>query len=897
MPRSLAAITSLLFILGVAGAAHAAPYPTVRRLRGAALPALGSRAADAARAERGPTAGCGTAFEAVGDVLAQHFARPLSAPAPTPNSLDAGEIAVLENDGNFFYNDKDGYTKADLASISRAFYRTHGDDYDFLAVYFASGVDIRLGIPTALASAYPVRNFIHGIGLESFDVGESFGSPNRLQMIVNMNGLHRYPNDPDENIGTDSFSTMDVLAHELGHRWLAYVYVDSAGTPTPALLGRALIHWNFFFDTDASLMEGCEWAIPAADSFVTDSVSGAFGPLDQYLMGLRDKSEVESLLVINDPSDFNPPGDYVPYTSPFVGLGCHGRETRWTIDAIEAVHGPRIPNAAVAPKNYRVGVILAIPRGASAGEADLAKLEGIRSRLGPYYFAATEGRGSFDLELDSRAGQVRIAHESLGDTEEPLSPRPIGAKVTILQAGIPLAVDPASVRAFWRPLGDPAFTEVPLTPAGTDSFAGELPALGSEGQAEYYLYASSDSSGIESFDPPGGAAAPHRYRAGADLTPPAIVHHAVPYQGAHRMPQKLIARASDNLGLDSVWVEYYLDDGRFFTVAPSTAGKDSFAVSLGLGLGPNRWLAYRFVARDRSAAHNTTHSNAAYDTLRVTYDWTNDFENGSDGYSTANGTYSYRDLWHLTQELSSPAGRTGWKCGEEGAAYPPHMDAALYTPFIFGGVPGTKVTFDHRYDLENKDASQAWDGARIEVQSAGGPWMVVTPTGGYSHVVESSANPLGAGTPCWSGKSNGWRSEEVDITPYLPGPVRLRFRMGTDEFIGADGWYVDHVIVDFPQPPLDVPSPWEDIAVAPPWPNPTRGSLRLALSLPERSTVEWALFDLAGRRAATLWKGSAAAGPFDLAAELPASLASGLYFSRLSFGARQLAANRVVVVR
>src|SRR5689334_21770358 len=104
-----------------------------------------------------------------------------------------------------------------------------------------------------------------------------------------MNGLQKYPSDPDASIGggNDTFSTMDVIAHEFAHRWLAYTFVDSAGSPSPALLGRDYQHWNFFFDADSSFMEGCDWAIVRPDSFETDGVSSTFGALDQYLMGMR----------------------------------------------------------------------------------------------------------------------------------------------------------------------------------------------------------------------------------------------------------------------------------------------------------------------------------------------------------------------------------------------------------------------------------------------------------------------------------------------------------------------------------------------------------------------------------------------------------------------------------
>ena len=116
----------------------------------------------------------------------------------------------------------------------------------------------------------------------------------------------------------------------------------------PALLGRDYEHWNFFFDSDSSYMEGNDWTIVNPDSFRTDGAVNAYGTLDLYLMGLMAKSEIDSFFVVNDPSSFDPPGTYIPASASLVNLGCRGRATWWHIPDIEAVNGPRVPDAASA---------------------------------------------------------------------------------------------------------------------------------------------------------------------------------------------------------------------------------------------------------------------------------------------------------------------------------------------------------------------------------------------------------------------------------------------------------------------------------------------------------------------------------------------------------------------
>ena len=839
---------------------------------------------------------CGTRPGAGAEIVSAHLARVVGAPLPTPHSTDAGEIAVLEDDGSFFFSDPGHHNHVDLASVTNAFYRTHGDDYDAISVWLSSGLTDWLGSPTAFAAEISVRNLTQGIGLDLFDVGTGFGSPARLLGVLSMNGLLSYPANPDTNLLEGELTPLEILGHELGHLWSSYVYVDSGGSPSPALLGRDRQHWNFFLDTDASYMDGCDWVSVGPDSFFTDSVTTGYGRLDLYVMGLMSASEIDSFVVVNDPHDFDPPGNYVPAYPPLNHLGCRGRPTWWHVSDIEAVHGPRVPDAASAPHAFRMAFILVTANGNAATPADLSKLETMRSRFPGTFAYATRGRGTLDASLDSRAGRVCIAHTPLPDTETPLASRPVGCRVTIAQAGIPIALDPASVAALWRPAGGGGWTRIPLAPVAPDSFAGSLPPLPSDGGAEYVLVAASDSAGIDATDPPAGTSAPHVYQAGPDLAPPTIAHVPVRRQAARLLPQTLLARVTDNLGVDSVWVEVVVDGGTRSTVGAVRVGADSFAVSLGEGLVQDQRLAYQFRARDAAAARNLSAPGAADDTLLVGRNWLNDFENGAERYLHTPGRYSYRDAWHLAQEQSSPPGGTAWKCGAGGeGAYPPHLDSSLLLPTLTDLVPGTLLLFDHAYDLEQADASTAWDGARLEGVIGGSGWQVMTPAAGYTHTYLSNSSPFERGTACWSGHSGGWRTEIVDLTALAPGPAVVRFHMLADDYIGFGGWYVDHVRILYPGT-AGVPSATGPLTISRPWPNPARSELRLSVSLSRETRGEWSLYDVSGRRVADLWKGVAGPGGFEMRGSL-ARLPAGLYFSRLMLDGREAATARIALVR
>jgi hypothetical protein len=217
-------------------------------------------------------------------------------------------------------------------------------------------------------------------GLNIANYNPDLGLPPRVRTVLTMNGLQRYPADPGQDVtGLPNYVTQDVLAHEFGHQWLAYVQVQTPNGPSLVLLGRAFQHWSFFFDADGSVMEGPDWVQQGPDTFSSLPPIARFGPLDQYLMGVRGRDEVDSLTVLSDTATYHPPGPYVPISdanafphraravSTVRDRGRRGRErpARARRDGLAA-------RAAAA-------FALVVPRGSDAVAGDLAKLDAIRA--------------------------------------------------------------------------------------------------------------------------------------------------------------------------------------------------------------------------------------------------------------------------------------------------------------------------------------------------------------------------------------------------------------------------------------------------------------------------------------------------------------------------------------
>jgi hypothetical protein len=79
----------------------------------------------------------------------------------------------------------------------------------------------------------------------------------------------------------------------------------------------------------------------------------------------------------------------------------------------------------------------------------------------------------------------------------------------------------------------------------------------------------------------------------------------------------------------------------------------------------------------------------------------------------------------------------------------------------------------------------------------------------------------------------------------------------------------------------------EKVRLHPNYPNPFRGATTVKYDIPEQMSVRLSVFDVLGRRVATLVRGERSAGQYTVSwspGEDGSSLASGIYFVRLKAG-------------
>jgi hypothetical protein len=293
-------------------------------------------------------------------------------------------------------------TRVSETALSRLFLKQHPDDFDHIVAFLGFDEDL----DGSYAYEVNVMNEIDGIGLGRFDNSAIWGSRGRLRSFVMMGSLDgpgRYPSDPLKVfLGTNN--TITILAHESGHRWLAYADFSDAGEASASILGRQRSHWSFFLNSGGSVMEGNEiedrGASLGAQRFVTTGATRTYSSLDQYLMGFVGPEAVPSLMLVENPVGTS----RTPASGPAVGVTFGGTPRSVTVNQIIEANGPRGPSVHQSPKVLRQAFVLLVRKGEAAKSSQVQKVQRIRDEWVSFVRRETSGRAWVVTDLTPHPG-------------------------------------------------------------------------------------------------------------------------------------------------------------------------------------------------------------------------------------------------------------------------------------------------------------------------------------------------------------------------------------------------------------------------------------------------------------------------------------------------------------
>ncbi|MBU0485735.1 MAG: Ig-like domain repeat protein [Proteobacteria bacterium] len=296
------------------------------------------------------------------------------------------DVTIMEVEGNYDINQGNGSPNwFPREVVATEFFKTHPDNYDFLVVFTDFSFEKR---PDAVAFFHPIKNDVKGIGLDYFDFSSSYGSNGVLQGMIDMGDLNELASNPL----SEGFSfVMGTLSHELLHRWAVKVrYENADGNIDSGLIGRDDYHWSFLLDTAGSLELGNRWQINGNGTFTSLPGRKYFSPLDRYLMGLADKSEVPPMLLIENP-------EVDPNRVSETGVTISGTAKYVTIDDIIAVEGERFPNSKKSQKSFKIGCIY-ITRPGTYNKDDIYRIRTILDNWTIWFSSLTNGMATIKAD-------------------------------------------------------------------------------------------------------------------------------------------------------------------------------------------------------------------------------------------------------------------------------------------------------------------------------------------------------------------------------------------------------------------------------------------------------------------------------------------------------------------
>jgi len=325
-----------------------------------------------------------------------------------------GPFAVLYE--SFHY-----YSLPNPRDLACTVIRGLGDRFDFLAYYSDFRVDNQEAGTPSDGPLGAVGGAVTGIGATQRGLA-SYCTSGRFQwefiqpVYVGSNQMQEEP-PADAPMGTDRDITfyrrqlseisqgtmppymyaMSQIAHEMGHRWAAFVSAKVGNETIP--LGP--VHWAkglqarvafpYQRPTEASIMGGGVWQdnfdgtyTQLDDDYYVPATGWSF--LDLYLMGLVSPEEVPDFFILRN---------LVPTGEDRNGHPIFKADrTKVTIQDVIAVEGPRLPGVDRSQRQFNTGMVIVVQHGARPSTKLIEQTEGIRKRWIDYFSITTGRRAS-----------------------------------------------------------------------------------------------------------------------------------------------------------------------------------------------------------------------------------------------------------------------------------------------------------------------------------------------------------------------------------------------------------------------------------------------------------------------------------------------------------------------
>jgi hypothetical protein len=338
--------------------------------------------------------------------------------------------ALTQHDGPFpvVYEAFHYYALPNPRDLTCSVIKTLGDKYDFLAYYSDFRVDNQEAGTPSDGPLGAVGGAVTGIGAKQSGLNK-YCTPGRFQwqyiqpVYVGSNQMQERP-PQDAPVGNDHDITfyqqqlaeisqdgsmppymygMSQIAHEMGHRWAAFVSAKVGDETIP--LGpthwarglQAIVPFPYVRPTEASIMGGGVW-LDNFDGTYTQLDDDYYVPatgfsyLDLYLMGLISPAEVPDFFILRNLVAAGKDANGHPIFK--------ADRTKVTIQDVIAAEGPRVPDVEKSQRKFNTGMVIVVQHGVKPSSELIERTNGIRQQWMEYFSITTGHRASMTTNPD-----------------------------------------------------------------------------------------------------------------------------------------------------------------------------------------------------------------------------------------------------------------------------------------------------------------------------------------------------------------------------------------------------------------------------------------------------------------------------------------------------------------
>lgn len=480
--------------------------------------------------------------------------------------------------------------------------------------------------------------------------------------------------------------------------------------------------------------------------------------------------------------------------------------------------------------------------------------------MSPYIFKgeAIHHPGDKTLELLAVFGwkSLNIEGAKIKDFEQAVASLPVSVEVNS-----ELDVDMSSVKITYSTDGFTSSQTVNLSHVkNTNLFKGEIPLNNKMGKVQYY-YEAKTTGNIKFTCPDRAPERKYSFNIGPDYYPPVLKHNPEKLLTTAHPEMELAAIATDNVGIESVKVEYKINGQIQEHIALNPKTSDSYigAVEFPETISENDVVEYRIIAQD-----NTNRGNKRYLPVKGYYrvdifqsqkplsGYYSDFDSNNDDFKISDF------------EMNTPLGFTSGNLHTvnpypestiENERY--NLIAQLKYPIILeeGGV----MSFDEVVLVEpGEDGARYteesfWDFVIVEgSKNNGKSWLPITE--GYDSSVDELWNSQFTGSlKSAVSMASGHETMFLNQTIYLTenpefeagDTVVFRFRLASDKAVTGWGWAIDNLSIQEVTTDADEIFAKEDVSI---YPNPFSQSIYVeGFKASEFSDVEVIVTDMYGK--------------------------------------------------